>query len=82
MGMYAFRRMREQNEAAQKAASVSTSKPKLKKKSVHQMMKQEAKKGGGVQEREILKKILEQLHAELGTKSPLLNKCIRAVPKL
>ena len=33
MGMYAFRRMREQNEAAQKAASVSTSKPKLKRKS-------------------------------------------------
>ena len=44
MGMYAFRRMREQNEAAQKAASVSTSKPKLKKKSIHQMMKKEAKK--------------------------------------
>ena len=44
MGMFAFRRMREQNEAAQKAASVSTSKPKLKKKSVHQMMKKEAKK--------------------------------------
>ena len=32
MGMYAFRRMREQNEAAQKAASVSTSKPKSKSK--------------------------------------------------
>ena len=32
MGMYAFRRMREQNEAAQKAASVSTSKPKPKRK--------------------------------------------------
>ena len=44
MSIYAFRRMREQNEAAQKAASVSKSKPKLKKKSVHQMMKQEAKK--------------------------------------
>jgi len=36
MGMYAFRRMREQNEAAQKAASVSTykSKPKPKPKKV------------------------------------------------
>ena len=33
MGMFAFRRVREQNEAAQKAASVSTSKPKLKRKS-------------------------------------------------
>ena len=32
MSMYAFRRMREQNEAAQKAASVSTSKPKTKSK--------------------------------------------------
>ena len=32
MGMYAFRRMRERNEAAQKAASVSTSKPKPKRK--------------------------------------------------
>ena len=32
MGMYAFRRMREQNEAAQKAASVSTYKPKQKTK--------------------------------------------------
>ena len=32
MGMYAFRRMREQNEAAEKAASVSTSKPKPKRK--------------------------------------------------
>ena len=32
MGMFAFRRMREQNEAAQKAASVSTSKPKPKRK--------------------------------------------------
>ena len=32
MGMYAFRRMREQNEAAQKAASVSPSKPKPKRK--------------------------------------------------
>ena len=30
MSIYAFRRMREQNEAAQKAASVSTSKPKPK----------------------------------------------------
>ena len=33
MSIYAFRRMREQNEAAQKAASVSTSKPKRKRKS-------------------------------------------------
>ena len=33
MSLYAFRRMREQNEAAEKAASVSTSKPKLKPKS-------------------------------------------------
>ena len=33
MSIYAFRRMREQNEAAQKAASVSTSKPKPKRKS-------------------------------------------------
>ena len=33
MSLYAFRRMREQNEAAQKAASVSTSKPKPKPKS-------------------------------------------------
>ena len=33
MGMFAFRRMREQNEAAQKVASVSTSKPKPKRKS-------------------------------------------------
>ena len=32
MSIYAFRRMREQNEAAQKAASVSTSKPKSKTK--------------------------------------------------
>ena len=32
MGMYAFRRMREQNEAAQTVASVSTSKPKPKSK--------------------------------------------------
>ena len=32
MGMYAFRRMRARNEAAQKAASVSTSKPKPKRK--------------------------------------------------
>ena len=32
MSIYAFRRMREQNEAAQKAASVSTSKPKPKSK--------------------------------------------------
>ena len=32
MSIYAFRRMREQNEAAQKAASVSTSKPKPKTK--------------------------------------------------
>ena len=30
MSIYAFRRMREQNEAAQKAASVSKSKPKPK----------------------------------------------------
>ena len=33
MSIYAFRRMREQNEAAQKAASVSKSKPKPKTKS-------------------------------------------------
>ena len=33
MSIYAFRRMREQNEAAQKAASVSKSKPKPKRKS-------------------------------------------------
>ena len=32
MSIYAFRRMREQNEAAQKAASVSKSKPKPKTK--------------------------------------------------
>ena len=32
MSIYAFRRMREQNEAAQKAASVSTYKPKPKSK--------------------------------------------------
>ena len=32
MAMFAFKRMREQNEAAQKAASVSTSKPKPKRK--------------------------------------------------
>ena len=32
MSIYAFRRMREQNEAAQKAASVSKSKPKTKTK--------------------------------------------------
>ena len=32
MSIYAFRRMREQNEAAQKAASVSKSKPKSKTK--------------------------------------------------
>ena len=32
MSIYAFRRMREQNEAAQKAASVSKSKPKPKPK--------------------------------------------------
>ena len=32
MAMFAFKRMREQNEAAQKAASVSTSKPKSKSK--------------------------------------------------
>ena len=32
MSMSAFRRMREQNEAAQKAASVSKSKPKPKTK--------------------------------------------------
>ena len=32
MSLYAFRRMREQNEAAKKAASVSTSKPKPKTK--------------------------------------------------
>ena len=33
MALFAFKRMREQNEAAQKAASVSTSKPKPKRKS-------------------------------------------------
>ena len=33
MALFAFKRMREQNEAAQKAASVSTSKPKPKSKS-------------------------------------------------
>ena len=33
MAIFAFKRMREQNEAAQKAASVSTSKPKPKSKS-------------------------------------------------
>ena len=32
MSIFAFKRMREQNEAAQKAASVSTSKPKSKTK--------------------------------------------------
>ena len=32
MSIYAFRRMREQNEAAHKAASVSKSKPKPKTK--------------------------------------------------
>jgi|TARA_Y200000002_G_scaffold336700_1_gene305010 hypothetical protein len=32
MAIFAFKRMREQNEAAQKAASVSTSKPKPKRK--------------------------------------------------
>ena len=32
MSIYAFRRMREQNEAAQKAASVSKSKQKTKTK--------------------------------------------------
>ena len=32
MSIYAFRRMREQNEAAQKAASGSKSKPKPKTK--------------------------------------------------
>ena len=32
MSIYAFSRMREQNEAAQKAASVSKSKPKPKTK--------------------------------------------------
>ena len=32
MSIYAFRRMREQNEAAQKVASVSKSKPKPKTK--------------------------------------------------
>ena len=32
MSIYAFRRMREQKEAAQKAASVSKSKPKPKTK--------------------------------------------------
>ena len=32
MSIYAFRRMREQNEAAQKAASVSKTKPKPKTK--------------------------------------------------
>ena len=46
MGMYAFRRMRERNEAAQKVASLTPTleKPKPKKKSIHRMMKQEAKK--------------------------------------
>ena len=33
MALFAFKRMREQNEAAQKAASVSTSQPKPKRKS-------------------------------------------------
>tara|TARA_R100000742_G_C4230924_1_gene52500 strand:+ start:164 stop:295 length:132 start_codon:yes stop_codon:yes gene_type:complete len=33
MAIFAFKRMRKQNEAAQKAASVSTSKPKPKRKS-------------------------------------------------
>ena len=32
MAIFAFKRMREQNEAAQKAASVSTSMPKPKSK--------------------------------------------------
>ena len=32
MALFAFKRMREQNEAAQKAASVSTSKQKPKRK--------------------------------------------------
>ena len=32
MAIFAFKRMREQNEAAQKAASVSTAKPKPKSK--------------------------------------------------
>ena len=32
MAIFAFKRMREQNEAAQKAASVSKSKPKPKTK--------------------------------------------------
>ena len=32
MALFAFKRMREQNEAAQKAASVFTSKPKPKRK--------------------------------------------------
>ena len=32
MAIFPFKRMREQNEAAQKAASVSTSKPKPKRK--------------------------------------------------
>lgn len=32
MSIYAFRRMREQNEATKKVASVSTSKPKPKTK--------------------------------------------------
>ena len=32
MAIFAFKRMREQNEAAKKAASVSTSKPKPKSK--------------------------------------------------
>ena len=32
MAIFAFKRMRKQNEAAQKAASVSTSKPKPKRK--------------------------------------------------
>ena len=32
MAIFAFKRMREQNEAAQKAASVSASKPKPKRK--------------------------------------------------
>ena len=31
MAIFAFKRMRKQNEAAQKAASVSTSKPKPKR---------------------------------------------------
>jgi len=33
MAIFAFKRMRKQNEAAHKAASVSTSKPKPKRKS-------------------------------------------------